>query len=216
MRFQCSKRGAEAFNLIELILVVGVLLILALMIIPALRKAKEHDQLGQCVNNVRQLDLGLYGWSQDNLHQYPMELSETNWGARESLLRGDLGPMFRGMSNQLPNPKVLICPQGERKAAVSWDLLSNENMSYFIGVDAARTNQAILLGDRKLRVNGTAVKPGLVVLTTNDTVDWVRGIHFGGGVVTFADGTILTFWSSDKLRNELQTRGLVNNRLAVP
>jgi prepilin-type N-terminal cleavage/methylation domain-containing protein/prepilin-type processing-associated H-X9-DG protein len=58
-----------AFTLIELLVVIAIIAILAAMLLPALSKAKQKAQAIQCVNNLRQLQLGSMIYSGDNSEQ---------------------------------------------------------------------------------------------------------------------------------------------------
>ena len=86
----------RAFTLIELITVMAAISILAAMLLPALSRAKESARRINCVSNLRQLDLSLKFYANDNNGLFP---ARTNYGRWASVLQPDFQDL-----------RLLVCP----------------------------------------------------------------------------------------------------------
>jgi prepilin-type N-terminal cleavage/methylation domain-containing protein/prepilin-type processing-associated H-X9-DG protein len=209
-------RFPKAFTMVELVTVVAVVGVLLALLIPALSKARANSRKITCNCHLKQIGLSFRIFANDRGDLFPMGVSTNKGGSLEYADTGEAFRHFQAMSNELSTPRVLICPADERKPAATFSVLSNANISYFVGLDALDTfPQMLLAGDRNLMTNGVSVGSGVLLLTTNLTVGWTAALHQGSANVLLGDGSAQAVTSA-RLQEQIAHSGTQTNRLVIP
>jgi len=149
MKFSFKNKGA--FTLIELLVVIAIIAILAAMLLPALASAKERAKRISCVNNLRQVVLGIAMYCSDNSDtmpplkfryngnlQYPYEMFRyTPPNVTPPTFDPDGGPYNLGVlwsSSIITDGKIFYCPSNAKGDDLNYDYYSVKQ-SWPFGVD---------------------------------------------------------------------------------
>ncbi|HVX62532.1 MAG TPA: DUF1559 domain-containing protein [Pirellulales bacterium] len=202
-----SARVRRAFTLVELLVVIAIIGILIALLLPAVQAAREAARRSQCVNNLKQLGLGLQNYHDVNL-SFPAGCGGTTGNYPYSnngrispfiplLPFVEQGPLYdqikAGGNGQLPygppgwsgwknwNVQVpsLLCPSDTRPHPAPG--ANGEN------------NYAFSHGDS---INN-------IYLWNSDPINWSRGMFTNNKTVTMSmvtDGTSNTIIASERLR----------------
>ena len=150
---------------------------------------------------------------------------EVHPGRLGNSIAGDFYFAFRHLqvlSNELGEPKLLICAVDTRTPASSFATLRNENVSYFIGKDADETKpQTILAGDRNITSstgNGSTDYAFGTYLGTSIDAAWMNTMHVNAGNLLLSDGSVQQT-TTQQLRDQISealSGGSTNVMFSLP
>jgi prepilin-type processing-associated H-X9-DG protein len=110
MSFSGRTDRRHAFSLIELLVIIAVIAILAALLLPVLSSAEAKAQRTTCLNNLRQINLGLRMYCDDSSDKSPTtggaRFGTQSWSGYRKLMNSYVG------LNGVPSPqdKVFACP----------------------------------------------------------------------------------------------------------
>lgn len=155
-------RRRDGVTLIELLVVIGIISILAALLMPGLRAARQRSAMSSCASNLRQVYLALEMYADDNEEYYPKAISLGVWNSTDESSIGWMQRIFP----YARNAKVFRCP-GQPKD-------TENDFSYFLGSRAAYVaagNQFSAFNRRDLKIAGQYILSGDTTLASFNKQD---------------------------------------------
>src|ERR1700679_961577 len=86
-----KSKTRHGFTLIELLVVIAIIAVLIALLLPAVQAAREAARRAQCVNNLKQIGLGLHNYHSANnvfpmLNGVSLPVDNSNWHGGSVLL----------------------------------------------------------------------------------------------------------------------------------
>jgi prepilin-type N-terminal cleavage/methylation domain-containing protein len=154
-----QSRWIKGFTLIELLVVIAIIAILAAMLLPALSRAKERAKRASCMNNLRQIGIGLTIYAGDN-NDF---VAEARWASTAT------PPIPSGSVKGTYNQHAINVAQSDSLKSVY--------------LDPTQTNTASVWACPSLGIGSVAYNG------TTDPPQWNVGYQYFGGIYWWYNAT---------------------------
>ena len=179
----CKSLVLKGFTLIELLVVIAIIAILAAMLLPALKAAKEVAKKTQCVNNLKQMGLGITLYASDELGFAPTRSSNSTLYVKYTASTGgDLSTWWWQIADKINLPlqtgiqQISWCPSGVPKYIASpptFGFDGTYGTNYVL-------NMTLELNKKRI-IDLTSPDESLIVMDGKDTALGSFAAYFGGG-----------------------------------
>ena len=230
-------RPIRGTSILEVLAVLAVIFVLMMVILPQFARGCRRSARIVCVNNLKNIGLGLTTFATDYKDAYPWQVPEPLGGIAipepgvEASISNNLFAVFACISNELSTPTIVRCESDSRPRlepntwfnGFSLGSRSAQIPSYFLDTESYEYGpQSIIAGDRHLVIPAvglddstpgnynriTTIDRSNFNSTKSSAVRWNTNLHENLGNLLFGDGRV------EQPRNKRQTLKFM--KAAVP
>jgi prepilin-type processing-associated H-X9-DG protein/prepilin-type N-terminal cleavage/methylation domain-containing protein len=205
-------RGKSAFTLVELLVVIAIIAILAALLLPTVSQPMRRSRQIHCVNNVRQLGIGLHEFASDN-HVYPLlgNIDPDENGGRNywiNTLGRQLGFDYKN-DLSLWNKGIWLCPTVQSEGSLGDRFISYGYNAFGLGTNV----NALGLGGRfasehKPQVNELDVANPSEMMAIGDGFDGNAAQMFSGHGLLWRHSS--PYWGTEMPIIDVRHQGKAN------
>ncbi|MFA7345650.1 MAG: prepilin-type N-terminal cleavage/methylation domain-containing protein [Terrimicrobiaceae bacterium] len=182
-------KGRGGFTLIEILVVVAIIGILSSMMLPKIAKIQERAQSVACVNNLRQIGIGVLSYVGEHDNEYPVVEPDPQNPVYPPTTGDDPAeieakPLLDVLGPYGVTDAVLKCPADIK--GPNWYAKNDPHTSYQwrVMLDSENANAPKIYGGRR-GYSVRIVKPARVTICTD-----YEGVHSGRLNRLYADGHV--------------------------
>lgn len=206
-----KSRHAQAFSLVELLVVVAIMVGLIALLIPTVGAARDKADSARCNSNLRNVYTAMMSYVADNDGFLPA-VSPYNSGKGDWI--PELIPYFSSYSNDFNNlsraSKIMICPTQARRIKTRYGYTSYHTfaMNFTLGPNASplvknkrrfvslpQPSNTIMVTEAGYN-QGTSIdcmQPYYIVQSATYMGQYLGGVHNGANNILWCDGHISAF-----------------------
>lgn len=209
-RIDVCARHKSGFTLIELLVVITIIAILAAMLLPALKNAREKARTSTCLNNLKQMGAAVYLYLQDWDERFlPYLITTSPWTPDPWTQK--IYPVY------VKNAQIFVCPSHRWKSTADvcsyaynnrlggsydpWSLTGATNPKPFPLSIITRPSQVALFMDSGWGPPGTSGIISNPNSTESFNILWDypdSHRHSGGMNIGFVDGHVRWYYTADE------------------